>query len=431
MNNHLEEIDLFVTRIKSFDLVLGMTWLVRHNPEIDFRKKIVKFHGSPDNIVEDNRQPDTLIGACAYQIPDDYTDFADVFDAKQASKLPQHGVHDCAIILKDPTCKLPAPRMYKLTEHERTELRHYLDENLAKGYIRPSTSPAGSPILFVRKKDGTLQPVVDFRGMNKLTKKNEAPLPLISDLFSAVGKARWFTMIDLRNAYNLVRIRAGDEYLTAFKTPWGLFEYCVMPFGHSNAPAVFQGLINEMFYDVLDRYVVAFLDDILIFSTDKESHRNHVQEVLKRQREHGLYAKPEKCKFNQVQVEFLGFIISRSGIQIAFDKTKAVVDWPRPTTRKELQRFLGLANYLREFIKGCSEIAKPLTDLTSPMRLFCWNSPEEASFQQLKRALISAPVLCHTDSKKPFIVKPDASNFAVGAVLLQQKDQTVHPVAYH
>ncbi len=197
-----------------------------------------------------------------------YQEFADVFSEVKATELPQHSQHDCAIKLKDPSAKLPAPRMYKLTEMERHELRCYLDENLRKGFLRKSKSPSGSPIFFVHKKDGTLRPVVDYHLLNEQIVCNEAPIPLISDLFDAISRSRVFSKIDLRNAYNLIRIKKGDEYLTAFKTPWGLFEYRVMPFGLSNAPAVFQGLMNDIFFDALDLFVVIYLDDILIFSPD-------------------------------------------------------------------------------------------------------------------------------------------------------------------
>ncbi len=403
------------------------------NPIIDFRLRTLTYPGESICTESDGTLPiSTMSCAQCTLLPAEYRDFHDVFDKNKAEELPEHGTHDCVLQLKDPKAILPAPKMYKLTVQERLELRHYLDDNLAKGFIRPSTSPAGSPIFFVMKKDGTLRPVVDYREMNELLVRNKAPLPIISDLFSVVSKAKYFTKIHLRNAYWLIRIRQGHEYLTAFKTPWGLFEYIVMPFGLANAPAVFQGMMNAIFFDILDQFVIVFQDDLLIFPEDEESHRQHVRTVLDRLRKHRLFAKLEKCDFTCKQVEFLGFSISQEGLRMTPEKIQSsVLEWPTPSDRRNLQRFLGLANFLREFVKYYSAIAKPLTDLTSPKREFIWSTKEIQSFQALKATLTNSPVLKHPDPNKLFLVEPDASNYAVGAILLQQHEGRLHPVAYH
>ncbi|TPX54605.1 hypothetical protein PhCBS80983_g05852 [Powellomyces hirtus] len=220
--------------------------------------------------------------------------------------------------------------------------------------------------------------------------------------------------------------------ISNFRCRYGLFEYNVMPFGLSNAPGVFQYLMNDIFRDILNVFVVVYLDDILIFSQNPEDHPKHVRAVLSRLRHHGLYAKPEKCEFNHESVEFLGFIISENGIQMDPKKIAAITDWEPPTNVKGIQRFLGFANFYRRFIQGYSKIAAPLTSLTRKELPFKWTAVAQAAFDALKKAFTSAPILVHPDPEKPFFVETDASDFAIGAVLLQPDGQRqLHPVAFH
>ena len=216
---------------------------------------------------------------------------------------------------------------------------------MAIGFIRPSHSPHGSPVLFVRKKDGSLQLCVDFRGLNKISRKDRYLLLLISDLLDAPKKARVYSKIDLRHAYHVVRIADGDKWKTAFRTRYGSFEWLVMPFGLSNAPAAFQRFMNDIFADLLDVSVVIYLDDILIYSEDLASHKNHMREVLRRLRKHGLYAREDKCEFHKTSVEFLGFILTPEGLIMADDKVKIIQDWLEPRKVKDIQSFLGFANF--------------------------------------------------------------------------------------
>lgn len=436
VHGRAETKDIFIAQVARYDMVLGMSWLEKHNPDFDYQARTLTWRPKSPAVEKPQESVQGCeelprIGANLTRLPANYSSYSDVFDKAKADILPEHGDHDCAILLKDPKAKLPSKGMYKLTESEREELRKYVEENLAKGFIRPSKSPVGSPIFFVKKKDGTLRPVVDYRLLNELTVRNCAPLPLIEDLHNTLEGAKVFTKIDLRSAYNLVRIREGDEPLTAFKTPWGLYEYRVMPFGLTNAPAIFQGLVNDIFHDVLDRIVVVYLDDILIFSKNPADHVRHVCLVLERLRQHGLYAKLEKCEFDQPKVEFLGFLVSSEGIEMSEQRIKAIQDWPTPTTRKGLQRFLGLANYCRNFVSNYSRVAKPLTDLTSPKTTFKWSTTAQQSFQDLKEALMTSPVLRHANPQEPFFMEPDASDFAVGAVLMQSEEGKLHPIAYH
>lgn len=364
-------------------------------------------------------------------LPAKYQDFQDVFDKKKASTLPPHRPYDCAIDLEDGKAPPWGP-IYGLSPAELTALREYIDENLANGFIQHSSSPAGAPVFFVSKKDGSLRLVVDYRGLNKITKRNRYPLPLISELLERLSGAKHFTKIDLRGAYNLIRIKPGDEWKTAFRTRYGHFEYTVMPFGLTNAPAVFQHMANDIFREFLDLFVIIYLDDILVYSKTQEEHDRHVRQVLAKLREHGLYAKLEKCAFDQDQVEFLGFIISAKGISMDPKKVQTILDWQPPSSVRDVQCFLGFANFYRQFIKDFSKLALPLTKLTHKDKPFAWTPEADKAFNLLRQAFTSAPILIHADPLKPYIMEADASDFALGAVLSQvADDERLHPIAFH
>ncbi|XP_061633832.1 retrovirus-related Pol polyprotein from transposon opus [Phyllopteryx taeniolatus] len=262
-------------------------------------------------------------------------------------------------------------------------MKEYVEESLAAGIIRPSSSPAGAGFFFVDKKDKTLRPCIDYRGLNKITVKNRYPLPLISIAFEFLEGAKIFTKLDLRNAYHLVRIRERDEWKTAFNTPTGHYEYLVMPFGLTNAPAVFQNLVNDVLRDMLNVYVFVYLDDILIFSPDEETHIIHVRSVLQQLLQNQLYVKAKKCEFHKASVSFLGFVLAQGEVKMDPCKVDAVINWPTPTSRKDVQRFLGFANFYRKFIRNVCSIASPLHDLTSPHKPFVWNRFVRQLFKNL------------------------------------------------
>ncbi|MEO1413559.1 MAG: reverse transcriptase family protein, partial [Bacteroidota bacterium] len=308
----------------------------------------------------------------------------------------------------------------------------YISESLAAGLIRPSSSPVAAGFFFVKKKDGDLRPCIDYRALNEITIRNKYPLPLMDSTLEPLTQATVFTKLDLRSAYHLVRIREGDEWKTAFKTPRGHYEYLVMPFGLTNAPAVFQALMNDVLRDMLEEFVVVYLDDILIFSRSHEEHIQHVRRVLERLLHNRLFVKAEKCKFHASSVEYLGFIIEEGQTRADPRKIQAVVDWPAPRSRKELQSFLGFANFYRRFIRRFSTVAEPLTRLTSPSRPFIWSPVADAAFLELKERFTKAPVLLHPDPKRQFIVEVDASDTGLGAVLSQRSatDHKVHPCAF-
>ncbi|XP_073522176.1 uncharacterized protein [Phyllobates terribilis] len=296
-------------------------------------------------------------------LPIPYWSYADVFNKKEAETLPPHRPYDCPIDLL-PGTSPPRGRIYPLSAAETRSMSEYIEENLARGFIRKSTSPAGAGFFFVKKKDGSLRPCIDYRGLNQITVKNKYPLPLIPELFDRLRGARIFTKLDLRGAYNLVRIRQGDEWKTAFNTRDGHYEYLVMPFGLCNAPAVFQELVNDIFRDLLYSCVVVYLDDILVFSPDLQTHRRDVRQVLLRLRQNHLYAKYEKCLFEQTSLPFLGYIISQTGLQMDPEKLSAIEKWPRPEGLKAIQRFMGFANYYRLFIPHFASRPAPISALT-------------------------------------------------------------------
>jgi hypothetical protein len=364
-------------------------------------------------------------------LPDKYSEFADVFSKENADILPEHRPYDCPIDLQE-NAQPPFGPIYNLSQPELKALREYIDENLAKGFIRHSKSPAGAPILFVKKKDGSLRLCVDYRGLNALTIRNRYPLPLIPQLLDQLSQAKIFTKIDLRGAYNLVRIREGDEWKTAFRTRYGHFEYTVMPFGLTNAPAVFQHMMNDIFRQYLDQFVVVYLDDVLVYSRSVEEHEKHVKLVLQKLREMHLYAKLEKCEFDTDTVEFLGYVISPKGISMDKTKVNTLLSWATPKSVRDVQCFLGFANFYRAFIKDYSTMAAPLIALTRKNRPFEWNSAAQNAFDKLKTLFTTAPILAHADPSRPFIVETDGSDFALGAVLSQVKDDgALHPIAFY
>lgn len=364
-------------------------------------------------------------------VPEEYHDFADVFSKSEADILPPHRPYDHTIDLEEGATPPHGP-IYSMSEVELAALKEHLDTELGKGFIRASNSPAGAPILFAKKKDGSLRLCIDYRGLNKVTKKNRYPLPLIGNLLDRLRSAKVFTKIDLRAGYNNVRIAEGHEWKTAFRTRYGSFEYLVMPFGMSNSPATFQHFMNNIFRDMVDVFVVVYLDDILIFSDNMADHRKHVRMVLERLREHNLHAKLEKSTFHTDTIEYLGFIISPEGVAMDKAKTDVIQSWPTPRNVRDIQSFLGFANFYRRFIDEYSEIVVPLTRLTRKGVQFRWTEDCEKAFQRLKDAFTSAPVLHHFDPSLPIILETDASDYAVSGILSQVSpvDDDIHPIAF-
>jgi transposase InsO family protein len=384
---------------------------------------------APSPPFDDMPDDSQFISDVKAKVPPQYHDLLSAFSKKKANTLPPHRPYDLSIDLEEGKTP-PFGPIYSLSEPELKALRTWLDENLSKGFIRASSSPAGAPILFVKKKTGELRLCVDYRALNNITIKNRYPLPLIPETLDRLGKARIFTKLDLRGAYNLVRVKDGDEWKTAFRTRYGHYECRVMPFGLTNAPAVFQHFMNDVFRDVLDDFTVIYLDDILIYSTDPSKHDEHVRIVLERLIKHGLYCSADKCEFSVTTTEFLGFILSPSGISMASTKVSAIMDWPEPTKLREIQQFLGFANFYRRFIRGYSRIIMPLTKLLRKNTDFLFDDAARKAFNTIKQAFASADFLRHFDPDLPTVIETDSSDYAISAILSQYHGPTLHPVAF-
>ncbi|KAG5735334.1 hypothetical protein E4T56_gene11036 [Termitomyces sp. T112] len=361
-------------------------------------------------------------------VPPEYHKFADVFSKGSAKELPPHRSYDHQIDLEEGTSP-PFGKIYNMSKIKLRALNEYLNDMLGKGFMRPLISAAGAPVLFAKKKDGSLRLCVDYQGLNKVTKKNRYPLPLIGDLVDRLCSAKIYTKIDLHSSYNNVRIAPGHEWKTTFHTCYGLFEYLVMPFRMTNSPATFQYFMNNIFHNMNDVFVIVYLDDILIYLNLPAEHSEHVHRVLEQLREYHLHAKPEKCSFHTAEVKYLGVIITPDGVRMDPAKVDAILNWPSPRNVKEVQSFLGFANFYRRFINNYSGITKPLNRLTRKDTPWDWDSKCQSVFLLLKKAFTSAPVLRHFDPSLPIVLECDASDYAIAGILSQSNSggKDLHP----
>ncbi|KAJ9527734.1 hypothetical protein QJQ45_000427 [Haematococcus lacustris] len=320
--------------------------------------------------------------------------------------------------------------MYRLSKPEQEELKKQIKDYLAKGMIEPSSSPYAAPILFVQKKSGELRMCIDYRQLNKLTLRDQYPLPRIDDLFDRLSGCSVFSSLDLQAGYHQIRITPEDVPKTAFRTPEGHFQFKVLSFGLTNAPATFQRVMNDAFAPVLGKCALVYLDDILVMSKSLPDHMQHLRLVFDLLRANKLFAKMSKCEFMQLTLKFLGHVITAGAISVDPDKVRAIADWPLPSSLTQLQSFLGAANFVRKFVQGFSAISAPLTDLCGKLSAtFPWHSwpdRERLAFHELKSAVANVPMLRLPDHTQPFQVYCDASLQGVGAVLMQDG----YPLAY-
>ena len=288
--------------------------------------------------------------------------------------------------------------MYPLSREEREEVREFVKEQLRKGYIRPSKSPQTALVFFVGKKDGKKRMVQDYRYLNEWMIKNNYLLPLISDVLENIGMKKLFTKMDLRWGYNNMRIKKGDEWKVAFTMPEGSFEPTVMFFGLTNSPATFQAMMNKLLRDLINIGKVAvFINNVIVGTETEEGHDELVAEVIKRLEENDLYVKPKKYKWKVREVEFLGVVIGPEGIKMEREKVKGVLEWPTPKYVKDIQKFLGLANYYHQFIEGFAIVARSLHDLVKKDKKWEWTEREEKTFKELKERFTKEPVLAAPD----------------------------------
>jgi hypothetical protein len=319
--------------------------------------------------------------------------------------------------------------MYRLSPREKQEVEEQVADLLKRGWIEPSTSPYGAPIVFAQKKDGSLRMCVDYRALNAITVKNRYPLPRIDDLLDQLHGATRFTSIDLQMGYHQIKITADDVPKTAFLTHQGLFQYRVLCFGISNAPSTFQAVMNKALAPVLGKTALVYMDDILVFSKNPDDHAQHLAEELELLRQHKLYAKLSKCSFAQERTNFLGHVISADGIRVDPRKVLSLENWPAPTKVEHVRAFLGLATYYRKFVEHFATKAHALHQLLRKTTVWQWGEAQQEAFDSIKGALMNAPVLAVPDLRPnaaPFHVICDASGVGLGAIL----EQDGHPVAY-
>ena len=371
-------------------------------------------------------------------VPPEYHEFQDVFSKVQSDTLPPFRPtidHKIQLTEGAQPEDLEYSPMYKLSLEELEACKRYIEENLHKGFIEASQAPWAAPILFVRKHDGGLRFCVDYRKLNAITRKDRYPLPLIEETLARIAKAKYFTKIDIRQAFHRIRMHPDAEELTTFRSRYGAYKFKVLPFGLTNGPSTFQRFINETLMGYLDDFCSAYIDDILIFSDDLKSHREHVKKVLSRLRDAGLQSDIKKCEFHVFKTKFLGFIIGTDCIEVDPEKTSAVREWKEPTTVRGIQSFLGFCNFYRKFVREYGRIAKPLINLTKKGESFSWTNDCQAAFDELKHRLLTAPILRHFshDLETETQMETDASDGVLAGVLLQRcpGEEDWHPVAFY
>lgn len=372
------------------------------------------------------------------KLPPQYQEFLKLFEPEQASKLPPHrgeGIdHKIELVQqegKDP--EVPWGPLYNMSQGELVVLRKTLTDLLDKSFIRVSHSSAAAPVLFVRKPGGGLRFCVDYRALNAISKKDRYPLPLIHETLNQIGQAKWFTKLDVSAAFHKIRITKGQEWMTAFRTRYGLYEWLVTPFGLANAPSTFQKFINWTLREYLDEFCSAYIDDVLVYTNgSRTQHREHVRKTLVKLSEAGLYLDINKCEFECKETKYLGFIVrAGEGIQMDPEKIKAIQDWHAPTTVKGVRGFLGFANFYRSFIQNFSRIAQPLNQLTQKDAPFNWSKECQTNFDLLKEKFTTGPILAPFDPMRTTVVETDSSGYNVGGVLSQYDDENqLRPCAY-
>ncbi|KAH9769146.1 Endonuclease [Citrus sinensis] len=335
-------------------------------------------------------------------------DFDDVFPNEVSNGLPPiRGIdHQIDFI---PRATIPNRPAYRSNPDETKELQRQVEELLAKGYVRESMSPRAVPVLLVAKKDGTWRMCVDCRAINKIIVKYRHPIPRLDDMLDELHGSCVFSKINLKSGYHQIRIREGDEWKTAFKTKYGLYEWLVMSFELSNAPSTFMSLMNHVLRAFIGKFVVVYFDDILIYSKDLDEHIEHLQSVLTVLRKEKLYANLKKCSFCTNQIVFLGYIVSAKGIEVDEENAKAIKEWSTPKSVTEVRSFHGLARFYRRFVKDFSTLATPLTEIVKKHVGFKWGSAQERAFNLIKEKLVSAPLLALLDFTKTFEIECDAS----------------------
>lgn len=386
-----------------------------------------------DRILQERLEQDDPENAKLVQdrLPSDYYAYRDVFSKTAADRLPEHRRYDHKIVLTEPLPNQFSP-LYKQSTEELKATKTFVMENLQKGYIDSSHCPFASPVLCVRKPNGDLRICVDYRKLNSITRKDAYPIPRIDELLARTHKAQIFTKLDIRAAFNKIRMDPDSEEYTTFRTRYGTYKSKVLPFGLCNGPATYQRYMNDVLIDYLDNFCIVYLDDILVYSESSPDHVRHVRKVLDRLRAAGLQVDIKKSEFHVTRTKYLGYILTNKGLEVDPEKVDALRDWKPPTTVTAVKSFLGFTGFYRQFVPEYSRIAKPLLALQSPSRPFVWDSDCDQAFEKLKLALLSIPTLYHYQPEYDTKVETDASDGVVAGVLSQkQPNDKWCPVAFY
>ena len=361
-----------------------------------------------------------------------YHEFFKVLGKEMQTPLPQHGPQDIAIDLM-PNTDPPSGKLYPMSQDKLALLRDYIEEMVMSGKIRPGKGTARSPIFFVKEKTGKMRLVVDYRGLNAITTKDKYPIPLMTTLMEQVQECTWFTKLDLKKGLNLIYVKEGDKWKTAFKTRYGLYKYTVMPFGLTNATSVFQRYVNHVLKDLTDRGMVPYIDDILIYAKSEKELVELTKQLLRKLEDNRLCLNVMKCVFHSCEVESVGYTIGSKEVRMSDDKVKHIVAWNAPRSVNEVQQFWGSANFYRRFIRSSSAISPPLTQLMKKGKIWNWTTECQEAFELLKKCFVEAPLLVNYHLDKPLIIETNASDLAKGAVLSQYEegDKKWHPVAFY
>ncbi|XP_028237026.1 uncharacterized protein LOC114416364 [Glycine soja] len=456
IQNHSFTVDLHVLPISGANVVLGVQWLKSLGPVLtDYstlsmqfihNDQLITLQGDPEASLSSmtssqfrrlcRTQPQGLYFQITVLSDDTPPSSPDTLPPSLQALLTKYDV----LFQPSPTLPPPRPtdhhihllplstpvnvRPYCYPHFQKQEIELQVDSMLQKGLIQPSTSPFSSPVLLVKKHDGSWRFCVDYRALNSLTVKDRFLIPTIDELLDELGGAQCFSKLDLLQGYHQIRMHSEDIPKTAFRTHHGHYEFRVMPFGLCNAPSSFQATMNLIFRPFLRRFVIVFFDDILIYSSSFDDHLHHLDLTFQVLLDNHFVLKKSKCSFGQSQVEYLGHLVSQRGVEPMPDKIAAIVNWPQPHSTRAVRSFLGLAGFYRRFIRGYAMIADPLVKATSDP--FRWTPQAQQAFEDLKSALSTAPVLALPDFQEPFTVETDASGNGMGAVLSQRG----HPIAY-
>jgi hypothetical protein len=434
--------DLRVLSLDSYDLILGMDWLELYSPmEVHWQDKWLSIPYNGDTVllqgITSSGDSEIVIQLLAMEVsantaattelPPDIAallaEFPQVFTVPSA--LPPKHTCDHAIPLVNGATPVNI-RAYRYPPSLKDEIECQVNTMLEQGLIQPSKSPFSSPVLLVRKKDGSWCFCVDYRYLNTMTMKSVYPIPIFEQLVDELDSASWFSILDLHSGYHQIRLKPSEEYKIAFSTHTGHFEFRVVPFGATGAPATFQGAMNSTLSPVLRRCALVFFDDILVYSSSYAEHLQHLHQVLTLLANDQWVVKLKKCSFAKQEIHYLGHILSAQGVQTDPEKVSAVMQWPTPANVRELRGFLGLAGFYRRFVRHFAILAKPLTQLLKKHQLFIWTTDHQKAFEALQQALCSAPVLAIPNFAKLFAIETDACQSSVGVVLLQEG----HPLAY-